>query len=129
MPQCVCAGAVLKCSFGAAPSTLAVTPENRVLLSTPAATIRDNIPLKNIMPFGPCSSMSFPATASATTAAMGALTPMPCIPAILLPWAKGDPSVSLANFPILTNDSKLTCMWGGVISIQQAGQMKVEAVL
>ncbi|GLS25031.1 DUF4280 domain-containing protein [Marinibactrum halimedae] len=129
MPQCVCAGATLKCTFGAAPSALIVTPENRVLEGAPGANIKDHIPLKNILPFGPCSSLAFPPTASATAAALGALTPMPCIPSTPAPWVPGDPTVLLANMPILTKNSLLTCMWGGIITIQQPGQMKVEAVL
>ena len=66
----VCMGAMCQCTFGMAPSSLVVTPENKVLTSNmPAATIMDNIPLKNIMPFGMCSSMANPTVASATAAA------------------------------------------------------------
>ncbi|WP_226647860.1 DUF4280 domain-containing protein [Microbulbifer variabilis] len=129
MPKCVCAGATMKCSFGAAPSALMVTPENRVLEVMPGANIMDNKPLKNIMPFGPCSSLAYPPTAAATAAAFGALTPMPCMPSTIAPWVPGDPTVLLANMPILTKDSMLMCIWGGVITIQQPGQVKVEAML
>ena len=56
----VCMGAMLQCSFGAAPSTLAVLPKNRVLTQTPDANIMDNVPLVNILPFGMCSAASNP---------------------------------------------------------------------
>ena len=54
-------GAMCQCTFGMAPSTLVVTPENKVLI---------------------------------------------------------------ANKPALNNSSKLMCNWGGVISINNPGQMK-----
>ena len=67
------------CSFGMAPSVLNVLPTARVISSMPMASIADCVPLVNIMPFGMCSSMANPTVAAATAAAMGALTPMPCI--------------------------------------------------
>ena len=57
MPHHVCNGALLACSFGAAPSTLTVLPTNRVMTSSqPAATIMDHKPMVNIAPFGLCMS-------------------------------------------------------------------------
>ncbi|HIU44461.1 MAG TPA: DUF4280 domain-containing protein [Candidatus Ventrousia excrementavium] len=125
MANQVCMGAMCQCSFGAAPSTLVVTPENKTLTSSmPAATIMDNVPMKNIMPFGMCSSLANPTVAAATSAALGVLTPMPCVPVIAAPWAPGCPTVLIANKPALNDSSKLMCNWGGVISINNAGQMK-----
>jgi hypothetical protein len=63
-----------------------------------------------------------PAVAAAPPAAMGVLTPMPCVPATTTPWVPGAPTVLLKNFPALNNTSKLMCMWAGVISVQFAGQ-------
>ena len=121
----VCMGAMCQCTFGAAPSPLTVTPENRVLTSNmPAATIMDNVPMKNIMPFGMCSSMANPTVAAATAATLGALTPMPCVPVIPAPWAPGSPTVLIANKPALNDSSRLMCAWGGVISVNVPGQMK-----
>jgi hypothetical protein len=60
--------------------------------------------------------------ASATTAASGVLTPMPCVPVTTAPWTLGAPTVLLANQPSLDDTAKLTCTWGGVISVSQAGQ-------
>ena len=121
----VCMGAMCQCSFGMASSSLVVTPENKVLTSNmPAVTIMDNVPMKNIMPFGMCSSMANPTVSAATAAALGVLTPMPCVPVIAAPWAPGSPTVLIANKPALNNSSKLMCSWGGVISINNPGQMK-----
>ena len=124
MGQQVVMGAMLQCSFGAAPSSLVVTPENKVMSSSmPAATIMDNVPMKNIMPFVMCSSLANPTVASATTAALGVLTPMPCVPVIAAPWAPGSPTVLIGGKPALNNSCKLMCNWGGVIQINVAGQV------
>jgi hypothetical protein len=120
----VCMGAMLQCSFGVAPSTLVVLPSNKVLTTTPAATIMDHAPLVNIMPFGMCSSPSNPMVAAATAAALGVLTPMPCVPATSAPWIVGAPTVMIGNVPALNNSSKLMCNWGGVIQIVSPGQMQ-----
>lgn len=118
----VCHGAMCACSFGAAPSVLAVTPENGVLMKgPPTATIMDFVPMKNIMPFGMCSSMANPQVAAATAAALGALTPMPCLPVITAPWAPGSPAVLISNKPALNQNSKAVCIWGGCIQITNPG--------
>ena len=125
MAMQVCMGATLKCSFGAAPSQLVVLPQNRVLTVTPDANIMDNKPLVNILPFGMCSSPANPAVASATTAALGVLTPMPCVPVTPAPWVAGSPTVLIANMPALNNTSTLMCTWGGVIQIVNPGESTV----
>jgi len=123
MPNHVCMGAALQCSFGVAPSSLVVLPVNRMMTSSvPAANIMDNVPMLNIMPFGMCTSPSNPTVAAATAAALGVLTPMPCIPATTAPWAPGAATVLLANMPALDDTSTLMCMWGGVIKVNFAGQ-------
>lgn len=124
MPQQVCNGATLMCSFGMAPSTLVVLPLNRVMTSNqPAANIMDHIPMLNIMPFGMCSSPSNPTVAAATAAALGVLTPMPCIPATVTPWAPGATTVLIANQPAIDNTCILNCMWAGVIQVTVPGQL------
>lgn len=123
MGMCVCQGALLQCSFGVAPSSLNVLPSNRTLTSNmPAATIMDHVPMLNVMPFGMCQSIANPTVAAATAAALGVLTPMPCIPATAAPWVVGSPTVLIGNMPALNNDAKLMCMWGGVIQINMPGQ-------
>ena len=123
MPMHVCNGAMLKCSFGVAPSVLAVLPINRTLTSNmPAANIMDNKPMVNILPFGMCITPTNPAVAAATTAAMGVLTPVPCVPVTPAPWVVGSPTVLLGNMPALNNTSTLMCTWMGVITVLQPGQ-------
>lgn len=125
MGQQVCMGAMLKCTFGVAPGTLMVLPLNRVLTGVPDANIMDNKPMLNILPFGMCQSLANPMVAAATAAALGALTPMPCIPMTTAPWMVGAPTVLLGNMPALNNSAKLMCMWGGVIGINAPGQFTV----
>ena len=123
MAMNVCHGAMLKCSFGAAPSSMVVLPMNMVMTSNvPAANIMDHVPMMNIMPFGVCKSLANPTVAAATAAAMGALTPMPCIPNTPAPWTPGSPTVLLANQPALNNSSKLMCIWAGMIEVSAPGQ-------
>lgn len=126
MGQCVCMGALMQCTFGVAPSTLVVLPANKTMaVAGPAANIMDNKPIANVPPFGMCNSPSNPVVAAATAAALGVLTPMPCVPATTAPWVPGSPTVLIGNMPALNNSSKLMCMWGGVISINFAGQATV----
>ena len=125
MAICACAGANMLCTFGTAPATLIVNSQTTVLTSTPMATIMDNKPIANIPPFGMCNSLANPSTASATAAALGVLTPMPCVPNTSTPWAPGCATVLLANYPALNNTSQLVCAWGGAISMTSAGQTKI----
>ncbi len=127
MPNQVCMGAMMMCTFGMAPSSLVVLPTNKVFTNMmPDANIMDHIPMTNIMPFGMCMSPSNPTVAAATAAALGVLTPMPCIPATPAPWVPGAPTVLLGNMPTLDNVSQLTCIWGGVITFVDAGEVTVE---
>ena len=123
MPIQVVNLATLTCVFGMAPSMLVVTPEKRVLSGMqPAANIMDFIPMKNIMPFGMCTTPSNPMVAAATTAAMGVLTPQPCIPVVISPWKVGAPTVLIGGMPALDNISTNLCTWGGLITITNPGQ-------
>lgn len=121
----VATGAMLQCSFGVAPGVLSVLPVNRVMTGTPAANIMDNKPMVNIAPFGMCNSPSNPMVAAATAAALGVLTPMPCIPVTAAPWVPGSPTVLIGNMPALNNSCKLMCNWGGVVQILAPGQFTV----
>ena len=126
MPLQVCATAVMMCSFGVAPSNLMVLPLNRVMTNNQFdANIMDHIPMVNIMPFGMCTSIANPVVASATAAALGVLTPMPCIPATPAPWITGVPNVLLGNMPTLDNTHMLMCTWLGVITFKTAGEFTV----
>lgn len=115
--------ALLKCSFGLAPSSLVVLPINRELVcSQPAANIMDFKPMMNILPFGMCQSLANPTVAAATAAALGVLTPMPCIP-VTTPWTPGCPTVLVANMPALNDSSVCMCAYAGVIQVNMPGQM------
>jgi hypothetical protein len=121
----VCSGAMLMCTFGVAPGTLTVLPTSKVMTSNmPAATIMDHKPMVNIAPFGMCITLSNPQVAAATSAAMGVLTPQPCIPVTTAPWSPGSATVMIGNMPALNATSICNCMWGGVITITQPGQMQ-----
>jgi hypothetical protein len=127
MPLQVVNGAQLMCTMGMAPSVLTVLPVNRVLVGNqPAANILDHIPMVNIMPFGMCISPANPTVAAATAAALGVLTPMPCIPATASPWVPGSPTVLIANQPALNNTSQCMCNWAGVVTVVQPGQMQTQ---
>jgi hypothetical protein len=123
MPMQVVNGAQLMCSFGTSPSSLVVLPLNRTVVDNqPEATIQDYIPMVNIMPFGMCMTPSNPQVAAATSAALGVLTPQPCIPATSTPWTPGALIVDIAQLTALDNISTCSCMWGGVITIADPGQ-------
>lgn len=124
MGQQVVAGAMMACSFGVAPSALVVLPANKTMVGgPPAANIMDFKPIVNIPPFGMCNTPSNPAVAAATAAALGVLTPMPCVPVTTAPWVPGAPTVLIGNMPALNNSSKCMCAYGGVISITSPGQV------
>jgi len=118
MPPLATTGCTMMCTFGAAPSVLNALQAPTVMCGTPAATIMDSKPIANIPPFGVCMSLANPTVASATAAALGVLTPMPCIPNTVAPWIPtGPPTVMIGGAPALNITSKCMCMWGGVISI------------
>jgi len=124
MPQQVVTGALIACTFGAAPSSLVATSAPTTMVGgVPAATIMDFAPIDNIPTFGMCMSIANPEVASATAAALGVLTPMPCVPATAAPWAPGAATVTIGGFPALDNTSKCMCTWLGVITIGMAGQV------
>ena len=123
MPKQVVTGALMTCSFGVAPSTFIATPRPVMSSYMTVGIITDNIPLANILPFGMCTSLANPSVASATSAALGVLTPMPCIPNTPSPWVPGSPTHIVTGIPALNDTCKLMCLWAGVISITYPGQV------
>ncbi len=112
------------CSFGTAPGTLTSTNNQTVLVEgKPALVMADSAPMANVAPFGMCVTLSNPQVAAATAAALGVLTPQPCIPAIAGVWSGG--KTLLGGKPCLNMESKCVCTYGGVISIVNPGQLKV----
>jgi Domain of unknown function (DUF4280) len=127
MPQLVVAGASMMCPFGVAPASLIVLPTNKTMAGgPPAANIMDYKPMVNIPTFGMCTSLANPTVASATSAALGVLTPMPCIPNTVAPWTPGSATAMIGNMPALNNTSVCNCLWGGVISITYPGQVTTQ---
>ena len=125
MAEFVVTGASAVCSFGTAPGTINATSQAACLVEgKPAATIQDAQPA-NITPFGMCTSLLNPQVAAATAAAMGVLTPQPCMLVPAGTWTPMKPVVLLGGQPCLTRDSTLMCSnGGGMISITVPGQMK-----
>ena len=116
----------ISCSFGTAPTALSVIPAAMVNAGgLPAASTMDYAPLVNVLTFGMCSSLMNPTVASATAAALGALTPMPCIHATAAPWTAGSATVMIGGKPALHDGCKLMCTYGGSISVSVAGQFTV----
>lgn len=111
------------CSFGMAPAVLVVLPTRKVMIEgAPAANISDS-EIENIPTFGMCTTLSNPEVASATAAALGVLTPMPCVP-VLTPWVPGSPKTLIGGEPALVEGSECQCDYGGVIEITNPGCMK-----
>lgn len=127
MGEVVVNGAMITCSFGSNPSELMVTSQSKCMVcGRPAATIMDAKPGVNISSFGLCSSLLNPQVASATTAALGVLTPQPCgfIPGGM--WSADKSKIILAGKPVLCNSSRLICGMGqGIITVTTTGQKKV----
>lgn len=115
------------CTFGTTPGNLNVTSQTGCLIDgKPAATISDVAANTNITPFGMCTSPANPQVAAATAAALGVLTPQPCMCMAAGTWIPIKPQILIGSKPCLCSDSKLICANGmGVISIQSSGQTKV----
>lgn len=125
MAQIVTTGAVATCSFGTAPGNVTATSQASCLVEgKPAATIQD-AQAANITPFGMCTSLANPQVAAATAAALGVLTPQPCMLVPAGTWIPTKPTVLIGGKPCLTADCKLICAnGGGCISIVSPGQAK-----
>ena len=122
MTKLVTVGAQLRCSQGAAPSSLSIpAPEGTAADENAAATVQHHQAMANIAPFGMCRSMSNPQVASASAAAQGVLTPQRCVPHVTAPWSPGASGVTLNGAKALTSDSTCSCAWAGTIEIVAPG--------
>ena len=106
----------IKCSYGSAAVPFFVENASYMVGETPGGTIGDAISLDKIPSFVMCMSMDNPMMEAATAAALGVLTPMPCIP-VTTPWMPGSPTVLVRNFPALDASSKCMCAYAGEITI------------
>jgi hypothetical protein len=94
----------------------------------PAASVQDTVPMTNILPFGMCITPTNPQVAAATAAALGTLTPQPCIPVITGPWVPGATKVQIRGAPALHNACTAMCAWGGMITITNPGQFVIQVL-
>jgi len=124
---CVVSGAMIMCSFGLAPSTLSVVAPRPIVEGRPVATIADIAPGANIAPFGMCQSLANPTVAAATAAALGVLTPMPCVPVVPAPWTPLAPQMTAGGIPVLVAGATCVCAFGGSISLSMPGAIRTTA--
>jgi RHS repeat-associated protein len=116
-------GATLKCSCGDRTSKLQTPGRKNVRIQNKLqANIMDFKPMKNIQPFGQCSSLTNPTVAAATAANHGRLKKMPCVPNITISWINGKSDNKMDGAPALLAKSTNCCLYGGVISITDSGQ-------
>ena len=128
MPNYVCNGAKMMCTFGASPGSLSVLPANRIQMEgNPAACIMDFAPMVNVGDFGLCSSLVNPVVAAATAKNLGVLEPQKCIPVIVSPWMPGKPDALMANQPALMDFCLNTCAYFGIVTISDAGQTSISS--
>src|SRR6478609_835868 len=120
-------GAMLTCSFGLAPSSLAVVAPRPMIEGRPAAVITDIMPGANIPGFAMCQSLANPMVAAATAAALGVLTPMPCVPVVPAPWIPMAPQTTAGGAPVLVAGSTCICVYGGSISLAMPGAVRTMA--
>ena len=126
MSQLVTVGCKTMCTFGTMPSDLIITSNQTVTTEgKPVATIADSAGPSNLGTYGMCTSLANPAVASATAAALGVLTPQPCMPTPAGTWIPTGTNVIIGGQPCLTNDCKMMCAFAGSISIVTPGQFKV----
>ncbi len=128
MTSLLTTGTTLKCAFGTAPSGFVATSNVSVLgAGQPVGTIEDGKPVTNIQPFGLCTTLSNPAVASATAAALGVLTPQPCMP-VTTAWVPSQMKILSGGKPCLNQDCSCVCTYGGTITVVNPAQMNVITV-
>ena len=125
MSLIVVAGATLACTFGQTGSLNVTSNMKRLAEGKPIATVKDAAGMSNITPCGMCSSMANPQVAAATAAALGVLTPQPCVPQPTGMWLGSQMKKLIEGSPALSQEAKCMCSWGGSISIVNPGQTKM----
>ena len=117
---------LIQCLFGVAPTPLIVLPDRTITAEfSLMGNISDMIPIANIETFGECVSLANPEVIIATAAAMGVLTPMPCVPIVVDPWVSEALDVFVEVMPALDTTSIVMCMWAGAIHIDEPGNATV----
>jgi hypothetical protein len=122
-------GATLTCSQGLAPAVLLASPApvRPRIAGLPVVLVTDHL-VANVPTFGMCRCPANPAVAAATSAALGVLTPAPCVPQLLPPgWSPPSPAVTVAALGVATKDSTVMCAWTGKVSVVAPSQPFVKA--
>lgn len=116
----------IQCIFGAIPTPLIVLPDRTVTAEFMLmGNISDMVPFLNIETFGECVSLSNPEVIIATAAALGILTPMPCVPIVVDPWVSEALDVFVEGMPALDMTSVVMCTWAGAIHVDEPGNATV----
>lgn len=123
MPNLICTGATVKCSYGTETSSFSATG-TKVSAATPVGVMTD-VTAANVPPFGLCTSLSNPQVAAATQAAQE-LAPQPCVP-VLSNWSPGSVRVTIGAAAALNDAAQCTCSWAGVVTVTDAGQTSATA--
>ena len=121
--------ALLTCSMAMAPlpqKVVLFVPKDKILTGGKSmANIMNNKPMMEIPSFKMCKSPSNPLVMAATAAAMGVLTPAPCMPMFVGPWLIGNPKVLIGSMPALNKSHKIMCAYGGCVSVLFSGSSNV----
>ena len=121
-------GGMLKCSQALPPGQTVLlgppTPGSASMM--PTATISMCVPMVNIATFGMCNSTTNPMVITATAAALGVHTPMPCIPVIVGVWSPGASNITIAGEPAALESSKCMCSWAGEITVSQTSGQPID---
>jgi hypothetical protein len=126
MPEFLTSDSILQCNHGEAPmpfQTLPLPGKPMVLGGMVIATLTDTVPMLNIPSFVMCNSMANPEVIAATAAAMGELTPMPCVPVVISPWMPPSALTTALGVPLAMASSRCLCAWGGEISVAQPAEL------
>ncbi len=123
MRRLVAKGAKLRCADGSSPCALSVTRTNYVVDGAAIANVEDHLFPMNIEGFGMCSSLQNPLVQTATAAANGTLTPVPCVPPAFTPWTPGATFIQQdvgggRMVRALTNDSRCNCGFGPTVTVE-----------
>lgn len=127
MALAVTSGSFAECTCGTAPGDLAADCDTGATVNGMIVLTVDMIAAEvNIGSFGECDSLLNPEVSSATAAAQGVLTPMPCVPVVDSSWIPGALMASQSGVSYVNDASICTCAWGGVISIVDALGVEME---
>jgi len=103
----ITSGALLRCDKGTVPGPLYVAPRSPTIGGQPWANENDRDPIVNKLNFGVCT-----------------LTQKPCLATIRpLRWLDVKRDVHVAGARALLDCSQLPCALGGVIRVEQSGQL------